>query len=97
MGQAMQEFVTGLDQKTHGVDVHLGKGVERDKIDQLAMKCAPGGTGCNSDCCDPTFATLFEGIDVSGVGDAVTMHLRGALTVALVTERMAKCDCYNEL
>jgi hypothetical protein len=97
MAQAMRDFVTGLDQKRQGVDVHLGKGVERDKIELLAVKCGPGGTGCNSDCCDPEFAAKIEGIDVSGLGDNVTMHLRGAITVGAVSEKMARCDCYNEL
>lgn len=95
--QAMRDFVTGLEQKESGVDVHLGGGVDRDKIDALAVKCAPGGPGCNSDCCDPEFSAKIEGIDVSGLGDAVTMHLRGAVTVGAVSEKMARCDCYNEI
>lgn len=96
-GPAMRDFVTGLDQKENGVDVHLGNGVDREKIDALAVKCAPGGPGCNSDCCDPEFAAQIEGIDVSGLDDSVTMHLRGGVTVDAVTAKMARCDCYNEI
>lgn len=94
---AMRDYVTGLDQKDNGVDVHLGAGVDRGKIDALAIKCAPGGPGCNSDCCDPAFAEKIEGIDVSGLDERVTMHLRGAVTVEAVMEKMSRCDCYNEI
>lgn len=93
----MKEFVTDLKQLDHGVDVELSNGVERAKIEALAVKCGPGGPGCNSDCCEPEFKAAIEGIDVSGSGGNVTMHLRGAVTVAAVAEKMSRCDCYNEV
>lgn len=97
MSEQMRDFVTGLQQQENGVDVLLNNAVDRKKIDELAVKCAPGGPGCNSDCCDPEFAAKIEGIDVSGLDDGVTMHLRGAVTVDAVAEKMSRCDCYNEI
>jgi hypothetical protein len=92
----MKEFVTDMKQKETGVEIQLSNGVEKEKIDRMAVRCAPGGPGCNSNCCDSDFRTAIEGIDVSGMDDNVTMHLRGAITATKVVEVMSKCDCYNE-
>ena len=92
----MKEFVTGMNQKDDGVEINLGEGIEKDKVDAMAAKCGPEGTGCDSDCCDPDFESRIEGIDVSGVDDNVTMHLRGAVNVDEVADKMSRCDCYNE-
>jgi hypothetical protein len=93
----MKEFVTDIKQLDHGVEIKLGTGVEKQKMDAMAAKCGPGGTGCNSDCCDTDFQALIEGIDVSGVDDSVTMHLRGAVSASKVANIMSRCDCYNEV
>lgn len=92
----MKEYVTDLKQLDDGVQIELGKGAEKAKLEKVAAKCAPGGPGCKSDCCDPQFRAAIEGIDVEGVDSAVTMHLRGALTVEALSERMVKCNCYDE-
>ena len=92
----MKEYVTAINQEDHGVEIRLGEGIEKDKVDRMAAKCGPNGTGCNSDCCDADFQAKIEGIDVSGVDDDVTMHLRGAVTATKVQDIMSRCNCYNE-
>ena len=92
----MKEYVTDIKQATHGVEIHLGEGIEKDKVDRMASKCGPGGSGCESDCCDADFQAKIEGIDVSGVDDDVTMHLRGAVQATQVANIMSRCDCYND-
>lgn len=92
----MKEYVTDIQQQQHGVKILLGEGIEKDKVDRMAAKCGPNGTGCDSDCCDEDFQSKVEGIDVSGVDDDVTMHLRGALSAAKVTDIMSRCNCYND-
>ena len=92
----MKEYVTDIKQAENGVEIQLGTGIEKDKVARMAAKCAPGGPGCNSDCCEGDFRQRIEGIDVSGADDNVTMHLRGALTTAQTVSVMSKCDCYND-
>jgi hypothetical protein len=92
----MKEYVTDIKQATDGVQIHLGTGIEKDKVDRLAAKCGPNGTGCESDCCDTDFQSKIEGIDVSGVDDNVTMHLRGAVTATQTASIMSRCNCYND-
>jgi len=92
----MKEFVRDMKQQDNGVEIQLAGGVEKEKIDRMAARCAPGGPGCNSNCCEPEFRASIEGIDVSGADDNVTMHLRGSVTAAKVAEVMSKCDCYND-
>jgi len=102
----MKEYVTDIKdvkiQGGPGVEIHLGKdqesGVEinKAKVDRLAAKCGPKGTGCDSDCCDTDFQSKIEDIDVSGVDGDVTMHLRGAVTAAQTASIMSRCNCYND-
>lgn len=92
----MKEFVTDIKQQAHGVEIHLGEGIEKAKVDRMAAKCGPNGSGCDSDCCDTDFQSKVEGIDVSGMDDDVTMHLRGALSATKVTDIMSRCECYND-
>jgi len=93
---SMTDFVTDLRQGSKGVDIELGNGVDRKKIEAMAVKCAPGGPGCKSDCCEPEFRARIEGIEVSGSNTQMTMHLLGSVTVAAVSEKMSRCDCYDE-
>ncbi|MEX0729526.1 MAG: hypothetical protein WED00_03605 [Aquisalimonadaceae bacterium] len=93
----MKQYVTGMKQREDGVEISLGEGIEREKMDVLAAKCGPGGSGCDSDCCEPEFTSRVEGIDVSGVDDNITMHLRGAVHVNEVADKMSRCDCYDEV
>lgn len=92
----MKEYVTDIKDIKGGVAISLGTGIEKDKVDRMAAKCGPNGTGCDSDCCDTDFQSKIEGIDVSGVDDNVTMHLRGAVTAQQTASIMSKCDCYND-
>jgi hypothetical protein len=92
----MKEYVTDIKQKDDGVEIHLGEGIEVNKVERMAAKCGPNGTGCESDCCDEDFQSKIEGIDVSGIDDDVTMHLRGAVTAAQTSSIMSRCDCYND-
>lgn len=94
----MKEFVTGIEQKEHGVEVHLeGKEVEKKKLEKLSELCAPGGPGCDSDCCTPEFKAQVEGIDVEGMDGNVTMHVRGAIKAAEIASNLSKCDCMDKL
>ncbi|MCU7906607.1 MAG: hypothetical protein KZQ76_12340 [Candidatus Thiodiazotropha sp. (ex Epidulcina cf. delphinae)] len=94
----MKEFVTGIDQKDHGVDVHLeGEPIKKGKLDKLSELCRPDGPGCESDCCTPEFRAQVEGIDVEGMDGNVTMHVRGAVTAAEIAANLSKCDCMDEL
>jgi hypothetical protein len=96
----MQKYVTDIKDRDAkdggGVEIHLGTGIEKDKVDRLAAKCGPKGTGCDSDCCDVEFQSKIEDIDVSGVDDNVTMHLRGAVTAQQTANIMSRCNCYND-
>jgi hypothetical protein len=94
----MKDFVTNMTQLDRGVAIEMGNGVERKRIDALAARCGPGGSGCDSDCgggCEE-FTAKIEGIDVTGVDDSVTMHLRGLVTVEAVADKMSHCNCYDE-
>ncbi|MCU7920693.1 MAG: hypothetical protein KZQ99_08655 [Candidatus Thiodiazotropha sp. (ex Dulcina madagascariensis)] len=94
----MKEFVTGIDQKDHGVDVHLeGEPIKKEKLDKLSELCHPDGPGCDSDCCTPEFRAQVEGIDVEGMDGNVTMHVRGAVTASEIASNMSKCDCMDKL
>lgn len=93
----MKDNVTGIYQKTHGVDVHLeGEPILKENMDELSRLCAPDGPGCNSDCCTPEFKARVEGIDVEGMDGNVTMHVRGAVTAAEISSNLQKCDCMDE-
>ena len=93
---AMKDFVTNMTQLDRGVEIKMSNGVERKRMDALAAKCGPGGSGCASDCCEPEFTAKIEGIDVTGVDDSVTMHLRGLVDVEAVANKMSQCNCYDE-
>jgi hypothetical protein len=92
----MKDYVTDIKDANGGVEIHLGTGIEKAKVDRMAAKCGPGGSGCESDCCDKDFQDKIEGIDVSGVDDNVTMHLRGAVTATQTANIMSRCECYND-
>lgn len=92
----MKEYVTDIKQLEHGVEIHLGEGVEKSKCNAIAARCVPSGPGCNSDCCDTDFRSKIEGVDVSGEDDNVTMHLRGAVQASTVANVMSRCNCYND-
>jgi|SoiMethySBSTD1v2_1073268.scaffolds.fasta_scaffold1040745_2 hypothetical protein len=93
---AMKDFVTNMTQLDNGVQIEMSNGVERSRMDALAAKCGPGGSGCDSDCCEPEFTAKIEGIDVTGVDDNITMHLRGMVDVESVADKMSRCNCYDE-
>jgi hypothetical protein len=89
--------VTGMTQLDKGVDITVaGEVITVDKMQAMANMCAPGGSGCPSDCCSDEFKSRLEGVVVDGVDGNVTMHLLGAINAAEVQASLSKCDCYDQ-
>lgn len=89
--------VTGMTQHEKGVDITVaGEVITVEKMQAMANMCAPGGSGCPSDCCSDDFKSRLEDVVVAGVDGAVTMHLRGAINAAEVQASLSKCDCYDQ-
>lgn len=88
--------VTGMTQVENGVDISVaGDVITVDKMQAMANMCAPGGSGCPSDCCSDDFKARLESVKIEGVDGNVTMHLRGAIHAAEVQASLSKCDCYD--
>jgi hypothetical protein len=92
----LKNNVTGMTQHEEGVDITVaGDVITVEKMQAMANMCAPGGSGCPSDCCSDDFKSRLQGVAIEGVDGDVTMHLRGAINASEVQASLSKCDCYD--
>lgn len=93
----LSKNVTGMTQTEHGVDVDVqGPEIQVAKMQTMANKCAPGGPGCEDDCCEEDFKARLKGVKVDGIDGAVTMHVLGAIKAAEVANNLSRCNCYDK-
>jgi hypothetical protein len=92
----LSKNVTRMSQTEQGVDVDVeGPEIQVAKMQAMASKCAPGGPGCEDDCCEPDFKARLKGVKVTGMDGAVTMHVLGAIRAAEVGNNLSRCNCYE--
>jgi hypothetical protein len=93
----LNQNVTGMTQQADGVDVQVeGPEIEVEKMQSMANKCAPGGPGCEDDCCEEDFKARLKGVVVDGIDGNVTMHVLGAIKAAEVANNLSRCNCYDK-
>ena len=94
----LSKNVTGMTETHEGVDVGVqGPDILVDKMQHMANKCAPGGPGCEDDCCEEDFKARLKGVRVDGVDGNVTMHVLGAIRAAEVANNLSRCNCYDKV
>ncbi|MEK8032481.1 hypothetical protein AACH06_16780 [Ideonella sp. DXS29W] len=93
----LSKNVTGMTETHDGVDVDVvGPEIRVDKMQAMANKCAPGGPGCEDDCCEEDFKARLKGVKVDGIDGNVTMHVLGAIKAAEVANNLSRCNCYDK-
>lgn len=93
----LSKNVTSMKQTAAGVDVGVaGPEIKVEKMQAMANQCAPGGPGCEDDCCEEDFKARLKGVSVDGIDGQVTMHVLGAINAAEVAHNLSRCNCYDK-